>query len=61
MAKLFKSDKEKIKQDKLKKINLSQLIENNFESLTNKDKDILNMRDELLGNINQTLYLFTFK
>jgi len=29
--------------------------------LLNKDKDILNMRDELLGNINQTLYLFTFK
>ena len=29
--------------------------------LLNKDKDILNMRDELLGNVNQTLYLFTFK
>jgi hypothetical protein len=27
---------------------------------TNGDTDILNLRDELLGNINKTLYLFTF-
>jgi len=25
------------------------------------DTDILNLRDELLGSVNQTLYLFTFK
>lgn len=27
--------------------------------LTNKDTDILNIRDDLLGNINKTLYLFS--
>ena len=28
--------------------------------LNGNDTDLLNIRDELLGNINQTLYLFTF-
>jgi hypothetical protein len=27
--------------------------------LTNKDTDILNIRDDLLGNVNKTLYLFS--
>lgn len=26
----------------------------------NKDTDLLNIRDEILGDVNQTLYLFTF-
>jgi len=29
--------------------------------LSNKDTDLLNIRDEILGDLNQTLYLFTFK
>jgi hypothetical protein len=28
--------------------------------LTSKDTDILNLRDELLGHVDQALYLFTF-
>jgi hypothetical protein len=28
---------------------------------TSKDSDLLNIRDEILGDINQFLYLFTFK
>jgi len=37
------------------------LIEKFPKYLFNKDNDILNMRDELLANVNQTLYLFTFE
>ena len=29
--------------------------------LSNKDTDLLNIRDEILADLNQTLYLFTFK
>jgi hypothetical protein len=29
--------------------------------LSEKDTDLLNIRDEILGEINQTLYLFTLK
>lgn len=29
--------------------------------LREKDTDLLNIRDEILGDVNQTLYLFTFK
>ena len=29
--------------------------------LTDDDTDLLNIRDELLSNVNQTLYLFSFK
>ena len=28
---------------------------------TEKDTDLLNIRDDMLGDVNQTLYLFTFK
>ncbi len=35
-------------------------IEKNSK-ITSKDTDLLNIRDELIGQINQTLYLFTFK
>ena len=37
------------------------LLEKFPKYLVTKDKDIFNLRDELLGNVNQTLYLFTFK
>jgi hypothetical protein len=37
------------------------LLEKFPKYLSQKDKDIFNLRDELLGNVNQTLYLFTFK
>ena len=36
------------------------LLEKFPKYLVAKDKDIFNLRDELLGNVNQTLYLFTF-
>jgi len=29
--------------------------------LSSKDTDLLNIRDEILADLNQTLYLFTFK
>jgi hypothetical protein len=29
--------------------------------ITSKDTDLLNIRDELVGEINQTIYLFSFK
>jgi len=29
--------------------------------LSNKDTDLLNIRDEILSDLNQTLYLFTFQ
>jgi hypothetical protein len=29
--------------------------------LSSKDTDLLNIRDEIVGDLNQTLYLFTFK
>jgi len=29
--------------------------------LSNKDTDLLNIRDEIVAELNQTLYLFTFK
>ena len=35
-------------------------LEGSFTShLTGKDTDLINLRDEILGKINQTLYLFT--
>lgn len=35
---------------------------NNLPSFLNSgDTDLLNIRDEILGSINQTLYLFTFR
>jgi len=38
---------------------LEDIIKNKF--LSSKDTDLLNIRDELLAEINQTLYLFTLK
>ncbi len=40
------------------KIWLQNIVRNNI--LNENDTDLLNIRDDLLGNINQTLYLFTF-
>jgi hypothetical protein len=40
------------------KIWLQAVVKNNM--LNNEDTDLLNIRDDLLGNINQTLYLFSF-
>ena len=35
-------------------------LETSFiQSLNDKDTDLINLRDEILGKINQTLYLFT--
>jgi hypothetical protein len=40
------------------KIWLQSVVKNNMLNI--EDTDLLNIRDDLLGNINQTLYLFTF-
>jgi hypothetical protein len=40
------------------KVTLNTLVD---QLLTDNDTDLLNIRDELLGDINKTLYLFTFK
>ncbi len=34
-------------------------LDNLSQQLTPKDTDLLNIRDEVLGKLNQTLYLFT--
>lgn len=35
-------------------------LETSFaKTLTDKDTDLINLRDEILGKLNQTLYLFT--
>ena len=43
-------------------INLLKISRTYLEDLNNqiKDSELLNIRDELLAEINQTLYLFTF-
>ena len=56
----------------IKNINIQMMNDNDivllFENsrsylgnMQNLDSDLLNIRDELLGEINQTLYLFTLK
>ena len=37
------------------------LVETFPKYVNNTDTDIINLRDELLGHVNQTLYLFTFE
>jgi hypothetical protein len=39
----------------------TSLMDLSNQLLTEEDTDLLNIRDELLGDINKTLYLFTFK
>lgn len=42
--------------------NVSQFLEDIVKNklLSSKDSDLLNIRDELLGEINKTIYLLTF-
>ena len=52
------------KKEIIKIVNLYKiLLANNMNKYINivKDTDLLNIRDEILGNLNQFLYLLTFK
>lgn len=37
---------------------LNDIVKNGY--ISQNDTDLINMRDDLIGNINKTLYLFTF-